>query len=186
MPAIWAELALVVVLAQLYTASWALLGPQQPFRGSPLFNWYSCQPFQVFVFPVLCTIAWFRWRRTSRLPCKERSVARWLMAPYSDGEVGRPTEHVYFIILIGYFAKDIFIPMDLFFWIHHSICVAGCLYGLVADPPALLMLGSMLLELGSAAQAWHHYTPDSHTIFYGYIFVMTASNLIGVGEKRCL
>ena len=185
MPSLARDLAVAVAIAQVYTLAWYLFGPQETFRGSPLFNWYSCQPIQLVVLPAICIAAFWRF---AAFPAKRHgrsSLVRWIMSPWSEGPPGRPMERLFLITLIAYLAKDLFIPMDLFFWIHHIVSVATCMFAFYNDPPALVVASGMLLELGSASQAILYYCPESSFVLWAHMIVMTGSNIIAAGTCWC-
>ena len=101
-----AQLAATVVAAQVYTLVWSALASHELFRGSPLFNWYSCLPVQLLVLPGIVLLA-LRGHvasppaaaeaatAPSKHPPRRRSVWDWVLSSWNEGVPGRPMDHMF-------------------------------------------------------------------------------------------
>ena len=187
------SLAAVSAAGLAYTGICRAVFPSGEVRGSPLYNWYSCLPIQLLVFPAVAYLADREF--ASSFPSSSSSLGTclwraehvaddpcWLTAPWhTEGSTSahRDWDRVFLLAVFAYMIKDTICPMDAVFAFHHLICVLVTLAFLTesAAPPGAFILGTAFLEIGSATQTLIYLNPHSWTAFVFHVVGMTASNI---------
>lgn len=142
-------------------------------QGSPRYSWYAAILMQLVVFPGLAAAAW--------VSSAHETWESWLDAGWGDEE--RPFEQLWLMFFVAYMIKDVILPMDLLFWLHHVVCIglAMAFSSLVpANPPATFMVGATIMEFGSSSQALFYLFPTHRVAWHTHLLGMTISNIAGL------
>jgi hypothetical protein len=164
-------LAIALSLITVHVAK--LMFSSEPLRGSPRYTWYHGVVMQIGVLQYFAIVAWFQ--KPAYVSTEE-----WLFTPWSDSlEKGfdRKLEVHWFCVFIAYMVKDCFAPMELEFLIHHGVSIALSLFFLMdINTPAIFMLGSCTMEIGSSSQTLFYLFPKSKFVKTLHFLGMTLSN----------
>ena len=111
----------------------------------------------------------------------------WLHNGWDDAPLACALFHY---TILGYWCKDVVVPLSALMWVHHAACVGGVVASLTGALPrcaAMYTLGAVTLELGSLANAVHELRPDiglagarDRRLRAACTALMWASNLLAV------
>ena len=176
---IFNQLVVSSVVSLLYTEICAAIMSNELFHDSPMYSWWSCLPFQLFLLPCIAL---------QGLLTQPRSFNKWMLAKWSDLNKRAPTEdgesshltpeRIYLLVLHGYLFKDCFVGMDSQYWIHHVLCWTCIWSFLYVDTAPVFVIGSMILELGSATQTILFFNEASTIAKWLHVGGMTMSNVL--------
>ena len=93
-------------------------------------------------------------------------------------------ERLFFVLFIGYIAKDFFIEMSTVLWVHHVACFVPAVYLYLTKLRGIGACDCLicLLELGSLAYGLSVHTPNAFTVRACH---HTAGSAISIHASPC-
>jgi hypothetical protein len=175
MSAVGVQLAWIALHVVLVLIARRCVDPSRPTTGkSPRATYMQGMLVQVAFGPIMW-LAFATWRENN----PQQSVTDWMATSMHADSADTLYSRVFYANLLAHFAKDFIFGMDPLIIIHHIVCIGGMslqTYVIVEGANAML-LGSAILELGSAAYNLVNLYPSSRLCLWLYVVTMAMSNL---------
>jgi hypothetical protein len=137
--------------------------------GSPMWTWCYGAGYQCLVLPAVVYWDFSSFGGTG---------SEWLLAQWGEGNGGAMAWFHY--IMLSYFVKDLLFPMTTIIFIHHVVCgfmVWLSLNNYLGGGHCAFALGTVLMELGSGANALQWLFPHPKWVPPAFLASMTLSNI---------